>query len=174
MPASLRQLVSSKSLLPFPSTDVMPGIAFPLPCGCYRGSLGPRFPTRPGRGHPLPRGTVRCYDCLRPSRSVRHPFRYLGLTRLFVSLPACAEAGLSVGGVGQRTPGCCLCRSPSLRLLLPRRREALPSSRIAPLNACPALRLRWFPAHWPERRQDCCLPFAAHRRLWVQLPGLIR
>ncbi len=32
-----------------------------------------------------------------------------------------------------------------LRLLLPRRREALPSSRITPLSACPALRPRWCP-----------------------------
>ena len=59
------------SLLSFLGTDVMPGIAFPLPCGFYRGSLGPWFPTRPDKGCPLPRGTVRCYDCLRPSRSVR-------------------------------------------------------------------------------------------------------
>ena len=49
----------------------MPGIAFPRSCGSYRGSLGPRFPTRPDKRLPLPRGTVRCYDCLRPSRSVR-------------------------------------------------------------------------------------------------------
>jgi len=49
----------------------MPGIAFPQPCGFYRGSLGPWFPTRPNRASALPRGTVRCYDCLRPSRSVR-------------------------------------------------------------------------------------------------------
>ena len=51
----------------------MPGVAFPRPCGFYRGSLGPWFPTRPGNGDcsPPPCGTVRCYDCLRPSRSVR-------------------------------------------------------------------------------------------------------
>src|SRR5687768_17795751 len=37
----------------------------------YRGSLGPWFPTCPVKGHccPSSRGTVRCYDCLRPSRS---------------------------------------------------------------------------------------------------------
>ena len=60
------------SLLSFLGADVMPGIAFPQPYGFYRGSLGPRFPTRPGNGDdsPLPRGTMRCYDCLRPSRSV--------------------------------------------------------------------------------------------------------
>jgi hypothetical protein len=42
-PASLRQLAGSKSLLPFLGADVMPGIAFPRSCECYRGSLGPRF-----------------------------------------------------------------------------------------------------------------------------------
>jgi len=71
VPVSCRQVAGSKSLLPFLGTDAMPGIAFPRSCECYRGSLGPRFPTRPGRRCPLPRGTVRCYDCLRPSRSVR-------------------------------------------------------------------------------------------------------
>ena len=69
-PVSLMQFAGSKSLLPFLGADVIPGIAFPRSCECYRGSLGPRFPTRPGSGCPLPRGTVRCYDCLRPSRSV--------------------------------------------------------------------------------------------------------
>ena len=70
-PGSLRQFAGSKSLLPFLGADVMPGIAFPLPYGFYRGSLGPWFPTPPGKASALPRGTVRCYDCLRPSRSVR-------------------------------------------------------------------------------------------------------
>src|SRR5213078_5409199 len=70
-PVSLRQFAGSKSLLPFLGADVIPGIAFPRSCERYRGSLGPRFPTLPGRSPPLPRGTVRCYDCLRPSRSVR-------------------------------------------------------------------------------------------------------
>jgi hypothetical protein len=175
VPVSLRQLASSKSLLPFLNTDVMPGIAFPLPCGFYRGSFGPWFPTRPGGGCPPPRGTVRCYDCLRPSRSVH--FRSLPVpwvdARFFVFLPACAEVGSSVGRVSPRTPGCCLCRSPSLRRLFPRRREALPSSRITLVSTCPALRLRWCPIHSPCRRSDCCLPFAAQRRLWVRLPGLI-
>ena len=63
--------MSSKSLLPFLGTDVMPGIAFPRSDECYRGSLGPWFPTHPVKGCPLPRGTVRCYDYLRLSRSVR-------------------------------------------------------------------------------------------------------
>ena len=42
---------------------------------------------------------------------------------------------------------------------------ALPSSRVTPLYACPALRPRWCPAHSPYRAQDCCLPALAHRRL---------
>ena len=70
-PVSLRQLAGSKSLLPFLSADVMPGIAFPRSAECYRGSLGPRFPTLPGWAPAHSRGTVRCYDCLRPSRLVR-------------------------------------------------------------------------------------------------------
>ena len=64
-------------------------------------------------------------------------------------------------------------RSPLLRRLFPRRREALPSSRITHLSTCPALRPRWCPARLPWRGQDGCLPERAHRRLWVRLPGLI-
>ena len=70
VPISCRQFAGSKSLLPFLGTHAMPGIAFPRSVECYRGSLGPGFPTRPNRGCPRFRGTVRCYDCLRPSRSV--------------------------------------------------------------------------------------------------------
>jgi hypothetical protein len=93
---------------------------------------------------------------------------------LFVSLPARAGVGSSSGRVGHRTTGCCLCRSPLLRLLLPRRREALPSSRVTPLCTCPALRPRWCPARLPWRGRNCCLPVAADRRLWVRSHGLIR
>jgi len=42
---------------------------------------------------------------------------------------------------------------------------ALPSSRVTPLYACPALRPRWCPETSPYRSQDCCLPATAHRRL---------
>src|SRR5262245_37853695 len=129
------------SLLPFLDTDVMPGIAFPLPCGIYRGSFGLQFPTRPGRGCPPPRGTVWCYVCLRTSRSVHfwRPSGALGGRACLVLLSTVVEVGSVVGRVGPRTPGCCLCRSPPLRLLLPRGREGLPSSRITPVNTCPAL-----------------------------------
>ena len=60
-----------------------------------------------------------------------------------------------------------------LRRLFPRRREALPSSRITHLPTCPALRPRWCPARLPWRGQDCCLRKHAYPRLWVRLPGLI-
>jgi hypothetical protein len=46
-----------------------------------------------------------------------------------------------------------------------RRQVALPSSRVPPLEACPALRPRWCPGHSPSRARDCCLPALAHRRL---------
>src|SRR5262245_53821550 len=42
---------------------------------------------------------------------------------------------------------------------------ARPSSRVSPVQTCPALRPRWCPAHAPQRPQDCCLPGRAHRRL---------
>ncbi len=44
----------------------------------------------------------------------------------------------------------------------PRSVVALPSSRVTPLNACPALRPRWCPQHSPYRVQDCCLPRACN------------
>ena len=42
---------------------------------------------------------------------------------------------------------------------------ALPSSRVTPMDTCPALRPRWYPEHSPWRIQDCCLPATAYRRL---------
>ena len=92
---------------------------------------------------------------------------------LFVSLPACARFGSPAGRVGQQPPGCWLSRSPVVRLCFPRRREALPSSRITHLIPCRALRPRWCPAHLPWRKQDCCLPMPAYGRLWVRSPGPI-
>ncbi len=88
-------------------------------------------------------------------------------------LSACAKVGSLADRVRQPAPGCWLSRSPVLRLLLPRRREALPSSRITHLSTCPALRPRWCPARLPWREQDCCLRKHAYPRLWVRLPGLI-
>jgi hypothetical protein len=60
----------------------------------------------------------------------------------------------------------------SRRFQVPRRREVLPSSRITPLNACPALRPRWCPARSPEHGQDCGLPNTGFRRLSIRLPNL--
>ena len=68
---------------------------------------------------------------------------------LLVSLPVGAGIGSLSGHVAHQTPGCWLRRSPFFRRLLPRRREALPSSRSTPLNPCPALRPRWYPAALP-------------------------
>jgi hypothetical protein len=48
----------------------------------------------------------------------------------------------------------------------PRSVVALPSSRVTPLKACPALRPRWCPQHSPYRVQDCCLPRLATCRLF--------
>ncbi len=81
-PVSLRQFAGSRSLLPFLGADVIPGIAFPLPSGFYRGSLGPRFPTRPGKGCPLPRGSCALLRLAPPVPvgPLLAPFRYLELT----------------------------------------------------------------------------------------------
>ena len=46
-----------------------------------------------------------------------------------------------------------------------RRQLALPSSRVPPLSACPALRPRWCPVYLPYRIRDCCLPSRQNRRL---------
>ena len=42
---------------------------------------------------------------------------------------------------------------------------ALPSSRVTPVDTCPALRPRWGPIDSPTRRWDCCLPESGNRRL---------
>ncbi len=83
----------------------------------------------------------------------------------FVSLLACTRFGSSVSRVNRPMPGCWLRRSPQLRRWLPRRREALPSSRITLVPTCPALRPRWCPARSPWREQDCCLPATAQSAL---------
>src|SRR5262249_3829237 len=42
---------------------------------------------------------------------------------------------------------------------------ALLSSRVTPMETCPALRPRWGPIHSPYRGWDCCLPVVGDRRL---------
>ena len=90
-----------------------------------------------------------------------------------VSLPACAGLGSFTVRVERQTPGCCFRRSPLLRLLFPRRREVLPSSRITPLNACPDLRSRWCPIPLALARAGLLPSSRCNCRLWVRLPGLI-
>src|SRR5205823_1440502 len=72
--------------------------------------------------------------------------------------------GLMLGWKPPTTPGLLVARSPNPGIGS-RREVALPSSRVTPLHACPALRPRWCPAHSPCRIQDCCLPATARRRL---------
>ena len=101
----------------------------------------------------LPRPAVLCVATtafVRPGRSAVCSLPVPWVDALcFVFLPACAKVGSSAVRVGQLTPGCWLRRSPFVRPFCPRRREALPSSRVTPLNPCPALRPRWCPARSP-------------------------
>ena len=142
----------------------MPGIAFPRLAAFIVGPLGLGSPRV--RAEVVPCPAVLCVATTAFVRPGRFAFGSLPVPWVdalcFVSLPACAGVGSSAGRVGQQTPGCWLRRSPLLRRLFPRRREALPSSRITPLNTCPALRPRWCPARSPWRGQDCCLPTALH------------
>jgi hypothetical protein len=64
----------------------------------------------------------------------------------------------------QPTPGLLVTRFPHSGNYA-RRQVALPSSRVTPVHACPALRPRWSPGHLPWRAQDCCLPATGNRRL---------
>ena len=139
----------------------MPGIAFPRSCELLSWVPWASVPHASGpRSAPCP--AVLCVATTAFVRPGRFAFGSLPVpwvdAFVFVSLPACAGVGSSAGRVGQQTPGCWLRRSPLLRRLFPRRREALPSSRITPLTTCPALRPRWCPARLPWRGQDCCLP----------------
>src|SRR5262249_2641017 len=82
----------------------------------------------------------------------------------FVVSPQGSWAGRSA----QPAPGPLVTRSPSPGCAS-RSQRALPSSRVPPLDTCPALRPRWCPAPSPKRTQDCCLPATAHRRLTTTL-----
>ena len=167
VPVSLRQLAgSSPSCLSLAQT---PCPALPSRClaAFIVGPLGLGSPRVRARAVPCP--AVLCVATtafVHPGRSAlcSLPVPWFDAL-LFVSRPACAGLGSSAGRVGHHTPGCCLSRSPLIRLLLPRRREALPSSRFTPLPTCPALRPRWCPARLPWREQVCCLPGHAYGRL---------
>ena len=102
-----------------------------------RGSLGPHFPTFPG--------TLRRYDCHPPplgSLRLSLASRYLACFRLFVV----SLTGSWPGRSAQTAPGLLVTRSPTPGLSS-RRQVALPSSRVPPIQTCPALRPRWCPAH---------------------------
>ena len=78
--------------------------------------------------------------------------------------------GLGTTGKAPRIPpGLLVTRSPTPGISS-RRQVALPSSRVPPVETCPALRPRWCPAHSPLRAQDCCLPAHANRRLPTTIP----
>jgi hypothetical protein len=69
------------------------------------------------------------------------------------------------------TPGLLVCRYPLSSGSFSRRQWALPSSRVTPLSACPALRPRWCPLGSPYRPPDCCFPTNQDRQL---SPGVLQ
>ena len=108
---------------------------------------------------------------------LRLPMAHLGVVRFSLSFPDPLGSRLLLcvpwspkarvkGGRFLSTPGVfpTLGGTPAPDLS-PRRPLALPSSRVTPVEACPALRPRWCPVYSPYRIQDCCLPVTAHRRL---------
>ena len=146
----------------------MPGFAFP-PVG----PLGLSSP--PSRSGLMP--DHRYYAPL------RLPFARLGSLRFSLSFPDTLTCSLSflsrfrlVISVGSHpmTPRLLVIQYPCSSGAPGGRQMALPSSRVVPLNVCPALRPRWCPARSPFRFQDCCLPFRQQRRLspvlsWLSL-----
>jgi len=120
-PALLRQLSGLEVPAAFSLAQTsMPGIAFPLPCGFYRGSLGPWFPTRSAEVAPCP--AVLCVATtafVRPGRCALCSLPVPWFDALwFVSRTACAGFGSPVGradptrrqGVGYAghpPSGCC-------------------------------------------------------------------
>jgi len=135
----------------------MPGRAFPAV-----GPLGLGSP----RSRSVPSTDLRYYAWLRlPAallgslRSSLAP-RYLACFLGFVFLTARRGGEAPPSRQGSWSAG-----TPTLPAVLARRQTALSSSRVTPLDACPALRPRWCPEHWAWRLRDCCLPGTAKRRL---------
>lgn len=138
----------------------------------FSGSLGSRFPTF----------SVNIPDH-RYYAPLRLPFARLGSLRFSLSFPntlSCSRSFVSrfrlVIWVGSHpmTPRLLVSQYPCSSGAPGGRQMALPSSRVVPLNVCPALRPRWCPASSPFRFQDCCLPFRQQRRLspvlfWLSL-----
>ena len=85
------------SLLPFPGTDVLPGIAFPLPCGSIVGPLGLGSPRVQSNSLAALGSAVLCVATTAFVLPGRFAFGSLPVpwvdALLFVSLPACAEVG---------------------------------------------------------------------------------
>ena len=113
----------------------------------YGGSRGPWFPTY-----------YRYYGPLRlplpiPFGSLVAPYRYLSVIPLL-----CVPHLHTLLRFGSLTPGYDHTSMPGLLIwLVPlifqhssrRRQEALPSSRVTPVDTCPAHRPRWYPDHLP-------------------------
>ena len=125
-----------------------------------------RLPSRGSRGRRFPTflGTMRRSDC-HPTHlgSLRSSLasRYLACFCAFVL----SLLGSWPGRTSPTTPGPLVTRSP-IPGRSSRRQMALPSSRVPPVQTCPALRPRWCPQHSPSRVQDCCLPRLATCRLF--------
>jgi hypothetical protein len=137
-----------------------------------RGSLGPRFPTFPVGG------CLRLPSVLCSATTARHPFRVASLCARFPipdPLPEfCVPVSGSRAGGSSHTRARAFGRPVPLSGDVARRWWALPRSRVAPVDACPALRPRWCPDPSPYRAQDCCLPATGNRRLspLIRLEGL--
>ena len=144
----------------------LPGKRYTLLHLPYSGSHGHRFPTLP---IPLLARNHRYYDLL------RLPKAHLGFIRFSLSssdtLPALLLLCLPVIGNSLERLGplissaWSLCCTDTPNRYSTRRQLALPSSRVTPINACPALRPRWYPDHSPCRNQDYSLPTHQNRRL---------
>jgi len=130
----LRRLVGSVS---FPSVLPTTRSARPrLPSG---GSLGPHFPTFSG--------TMLGYDCpwsLSGRFACRSRPHTLSAPSVCVPLPVRWQPEALCHRQGSWSAG-----TPALPASLPRRPGALPSSRVALVSACPALRPRWGPGYLP-------------------------
>ena len=126
-------LVSSMSLPCLPPADALPDGAFP-PVG----RLGLTSPPSP-------------VLCAATTATVPFSGRF-ACRSLPDTLPASAVCGVPYGLVTRRklqgTPGPLVTRSPHSGYET-RRQAALPSSRVPPMDPCPALRPRWCPAHSP-------------------------
>ena len=142
--------MSSKSLLCFAATKVMPGFAFP-PAGRLGLTSPPSSVLRSAKTASVRSGRFAPHSLPVPTPA----------TPGFVSPPRMGQARPSRQSRGQPDaralvlPDC-----PRLPAPVCRRQEALPSSRATPVCACPVLRPRREPYTSPKRCPVCCLPLA--------------